>query len=149
MISGGGEVILSHQPGAAIAVYPCAGIAASSPCCCEDLPRASVAPQTLVGKQVKAAGAVRRQLRRPGGAGLRFGLDANQVTLQSIGFTQAQAISRGQVDAALDYVVNGLRCGWPEEITVIPVSDYVDLPSNGIITNEQTIQAQPELVRLP
>ena len=33
------------------------------------------------------------------------------VTLQSIGFTQATAVSQGQVDAALDYVVNG-RCSY-------------------------------------
>ncbi len=77
------------------------------------------------------------------------GLDPTTVTLQSIGFTQATAVSQDQVDAALDYVVNGpvqLRLAG-QEVTVIPVSDFVDLPSNGIITNDQTIEAQPELVQ--
>ncbi|OIO93451.1 MAG: hypothetical protein AUK03_08235 [Anaerolineae bacterium CG2_30_64_16] len=77
------------------------------------------------------------------------GLDAARVSLQSIGFTQATAVSQDQVDAALDYVVNGpvqLRLAG-QAVTVIPVSDFVDLPSNGIITNDQTIEAQPELVQ--
>lgn len=76
-------------------------------------------------------------------------LDAQSVTLQSIGFTQASAVSQNQVDAALDYIVNGpvqLRLAGAD-VTVIPVSDFIDLPSNGIITNEKTIQERPELVQ--
>ena len=74
------------------------------------------------------------------------GLDENAVSLQSVGFTQATAVSQGLVDAAMDYVVNGpvqLKLAGVETI-VLHVSDYVDLPSNGIITNEQTIQDDPE-----
>ncbi len=77
------------------------------------------------------------------------GLDPNKVSLQSIGFTQATAISQDQVDAALDYVVNGpvqLRLAG-EEISELPVADYVDLPSNGIITNDKTAAERPEVVR--
>ncbi len=106
-------------------------------------------PADLVGKQVGLPGLFGASYVGWEALVYATGLDANQVTLQSIGFTQATAVSRDQVDAALDYVVNGpvqLRLAG-EEITVIPVSDYVDLPSNGIITNEQTIQGQPELVR--
>ncbi len=76
-------------------------------------------------------------------------LDPTQVRLQSIGFTQASAVSEDQVDAAMDYIVNGpvqLRLAG-QEVVVIPVSDFVDLPSNGIITNDKTIQERPELVR--
>jgi NitT/TauT family transport system substrate-binding protein len=77
------------------------------------------------------------------------GLDPAKVNLESIGFTQASAVSTDKVDAALDYVVNGpvqlQQAG--EEVTVLPVYDYIDLPSNGIITNEQTIKEKPELVR--
>jgi NitT/TauT family transport system substrate-binding protein len=77
------------------------------------------------------------------------GLDASKVNLQVIGFTQAATISQGRVDAALDYVVNGpvqLRLAG-QDVTVIPVSDFVDLPSNGIITNDKTIQEKPQLVQ--
>lgn len=76
-------------------------------------------------------------------------LDEKRVSLQSIGFTQATAVSQDQVDAAMDYIVNGpvqLRLAG-EEVTVIPVSDFIDLPSNGIITNDRVISERPELVR--
>ena len=77
------------------------------------------------------------------------GFDASQASLQSIGFSQASAVSQGQVDAAMDYVVNGpvqLRLAG-QQVTVLPVSDYIDLPSNGIITNETTIAEHPKLVQ--
>jgi NitT/TauT family transport system substrate-binding protein len=65
------------------------------------------------------------------------------------GFTQASAVSEDRVDAALDYIVNGpvqlQQAG--QEVTVLPVYDYIDLPSNGIITNDQTIRDKPDLVR--
>jgi NitT/TauT family transport system substrate-binding protein len=76
-------------------------------------------------------------------------IDPATVSLQSIGFTQATAVSQDQVDAAMDYSVNGpvqLRLAG-EELTVIPVSDYIDLPSNGIITNDKVIAERPELVQ--
>ena len=77
------------------------------------------------------------------------GLDQTKVNLQSIGFTQATAVNQDQVDAALDYVVNGpvqLRLAG-QAVTVLPVADYIDLPSNGIITNDKVIKEQPELVK--
>jgi len=77
------------------------------------------------------------------------GIDEKQVSLQSIGFTQATAVSQDLVDAAMDYVVNGpvqLRLAG-EKVVVLPVSEYIDLPSNGIITNDQTIRDRPELVQ--
>lgn len=106
-------------------------------------------PADLIGKQVGLPGLFGASY--VGWEALVYAskLDATQVTLQSIGFTQASAVSQDQVDAALDYVVNGpvqLRLAG-QEVVVIPVSDFIDLPSNGIITNEKTIQAQPELVR--
>jgi len=55
----------------------------------------------------------------------------------------------GTVDAAVVYANNEpfqLEAqGMP--VTVIPVSDYVPLASNGLVTNEATLQSEPELVR--
>jgi len=77
------------------------------------------------------------------------GLDENAIRLESIGFTQAEAISQGQVDAAVVYIANEpvqLSQG-DMEVDVIEVSDYIDLVSNGLITNETTIRENPDLVR--
>lgn len=106
-------------------------------------------PADLVGKQVGVPGLFGASYVGWEAIVYASKLDASQVRLQSVGFTQASAVSQGQVDAAMDYIVNGpvqLRLAG-QEVVVIPVSDFVDLPSNGIITNEITIQKQPELVR--
>jgi NitT/TauT family transport system substrate-binding protein len=106
-------------------------------------------PLDLVGKRVGIPGLYGASY--VGWKALVFasGLDPAKVNLESIGFTQASAISEGKVDAALDYIVNGpvqlQQAG--EEVTVLPVYDYADLPSNGIITNERTIKERPDLVR--
>ena len=76
-------------------------------------------------------------------------LDESKISLESIGFTQAAAVQSRQVDAALDYSVNGpvqMRLAG-QEVDEIFVADYVDLPSNGIITNDKTVAENPELAR--
>lgn len=106
-------------------------------------------PADLVGKQVGLPGLFGASYVGWEAIVYATGLDATRVRLQSIGFTQASAVSQGQVDAALDYVVNGpvqLRLAG-DEVTVLPVSDFIDLPSNGIITNDKTIATRPELVQ--
>lgn len=76
-------------------------------------------------------------------------IDTDRVNLQSIGFTQAAMLEQNRVDAAVVYIVNTpvqLRMA-NKEVNEIRVSDFVNLISNGIITNEQTIDKDPELVR--
>ncbi len=106
-------------------------------------------PADLVGKRVGLPGLFGASYVGWEAMVYASGLDASKVTLQSIGFTQASAVSENKVDAALDYIVNGpvqLRLAG-QEVTVLPVYEFIDLPSNGIITNEQTIRDRPELVR--
>jgi NitT/TauT family transport system substrate-binding protein len=77
------------------------------------------------------------------------GLTEADVQTESIGFTQAAAVSAGTVDAAVDYSVNGpvvLRHDG-EEITTLDLGRYLRMPSNGLVTNEATLQDDPELVR--
>ncbi len=77
------------------------------------------------------------------------GVKESEVTLDSIGFNQVEALAADQEDAVVIYVNNEpiqLRAqGY--EIDVIPVADYVQLASNGLITNETTISENPELIR--
>jgi len=76
-------------------------------------------------------------------------LDESAIRLETIGYTQAAAVSQGTVDAAVIYIANE-----PVQLTqagtavdVIQVSDYIDLVSNGLVTNETTIRDNPDLVR--
>ena len=77
------------------------------------------------------------------------GLSDADVTLQSIGYTQVESLANQVVN-----VVDIYTCNEPiklkaegYDLDVLPVSDYLSLISNGLITNEKTLKEQPELVR--
>ena len=77
------------------------------------------------------------------------GLTEADVQTESIGFTQAAAVSAGTVDAAVDYAVSGpviLRAEG-EDIVTIGMDDYFAMPANGLVTNELTLTNEPDLVR--
>ncbi len=77
------------------------------------------------------------------------GLTEKDVTLDSIGFNQVEALAADREQAASVYTANEpvqLKAqGYA--INVLQVADYVKLASNGIITNEKTIADNPNLVR--
>jgi NitT/TauT family transport system substrate-binding protein len=76
------------------------------------------------------------------------GLTLDDITLKSIGFTQIENLTSGQVDVAMVYAANepvqlkeqGL------EVSTLKVADYADLASNGLVTNDQTLKNDPNLV---
>lgn len=77
------------------------------------------------------------------------GLDPQNVDLVSIGYTAVESLATGQVDAAVVYAMNApvqLR-EQGHDVHLIEVADYADLVSNGLITNDETIAKEPELVR--
>ncbi|MCC7205668.1 MAG: ABC transporter substrate-binding protein [Anaerolineae bacterium] len=69
--------------------------------------------------------------------------------VEAIGFDTVPVFCDKRVEAAVVYIANEpaqieAAC---TPVSVIPVADYANLVSNGLVTNEQTIAAQPELVR--
>lgn len=76
-------------------------------------------------------------------------LTEQDIQLESIGFTQAAAVSEGTVDAAVDYGVNGpvVLAQAGIATTEIRLDDYLVIPANGLVTNETTIAQQPDLVK--
>ena len=106
-------------------------------------------PRDLIGKRVGVPG--------PFGAsymGLMGLLGAANVaqrdlTIESIGFTAPESLCQGVVDAAVVYVSNEPIA--IEEncfaVDLIRISDWTNLMSNGLVTNERTIRDRPELVR--
>ena len=76
-------------------------------------------------------------------------LDEKAIKLEVIGFAQAAAVSQKSVDAAVIYIANEpvqLRQAG-KKVNVLEVSDYINMVSNGIITNDKTIKENPDLVR--
>jgi NitT/TauT family transport system substrate-binding protein len=77
------------------------------------------------------------------------GLTEADVTLDSIGFNQVEALAAGQEQAVSVYTANEpvqLRAQGVD-ITELRVSDYVQLAANGLVTNETTMAENPDLVR--
>ena len=77
------------------------------------------------------------------------GLDQEEVQLEVIGYTQLANLTENRVDAAVVYANNEpiqlKQAGY--DIVLIPVADYATLVSNGLLSNEKTLEEQPELVR--
>ncbi len=77
------------------------------------------------------------------------GMQESDVTLESIGFNQVEAFTTGKNPIIVGYAANEpvvlTAKGYP--LTELRIADYAQLASNGIITNEKTIQNNPELVR--
>lgn len=77
------------------------------------------------------------------------GLKEEDVILDSIGYNQVEALAAGQEDAVVVYANNEpiqlAANGYP--VNTLRVADYVELASNGLITNENTAAENPDLVR--
>ena len=108
-----------------------------------------VTPADLAGKRIGLPG-----LFGANYVGLRAllyaaGLKESDVTLDSIGFNQVEALATRQGQAIVGYTANEpvvLRAkGYA--VNEIRVSDYVQLASNGILTNETVLKENPDLVR--
>lgn len=77
------------------------------------------------------------------------GLKLEDVKFKSIGFTQAASLAEGQVDVAMVYAANEpvqLR-SQGLDVSALPVSDYAQLTSNGLATNDKTLAGNPDLVQ--
>jgi NitT/TauT family transport system substrate-binding protein len=77
------------------------------------------------------------------------GVREDELSLDVVGYNQVEALTTGQIDAAVVYANNEpiqLRArGYA--VDVLRVADHVDLASNGLLTNEKTLKENPDLVR--
>lgn len=76
-------------------------------------------------------------------------VNPNEVTFNAIGFNQVEAFASGQSDVVVVYTANEpivLRSqGF--DLNELRVADYAQLIANGIVTNEDTIANNPELIK--
>jgi NitT/TauT family transport system substrate-binding protein len=108
-----------------------------------------VKPEDLKGKKIGLPGLFGANYVGLDALLFSVGLTDADVTLDSIGFNQVEALATDQEQAVSVYAGNEpvqLRAkGY--DINQILVADYVQLASNGLITNEKTISENPDLVR--
>ena len=81
----------------------------------------------------------------------------NDIQLQEIGFNAPEVMCVGAVEATVVYITNeplqinnraaAGDCGDITAVDVFPLSDAANMVSNTIVTNEETIASDPDLVR--
>ena len=79
----------------------------------------------------------------------QVGISPDAVNLQSIGYTQVASLTEGRVDAVVGYSLNEpiqlKELG--NDINVFYLDEYTHLVSNGLITNETTIEKRSKVVQ--
>lgn len=77
------------------------------------------------------------------------GLAEKDITLDTIGFTQVEALAADKEQAVVIYAANEpvVLKSKGYDINVLRVADYLKLVSNGLLTNETTLKKDPDLVR--
>jgi NitT/TauT family transport system substrate-binding protein len=106
-------------------------------------------PADLVGRQVGLPGFFGASYVGYAGLLSANGLEQADVAASEIGFNQIESLLTDQSEAVVGYVNNEpvQLAARGEDINVIKVADFVDMVANGIITNEETIAENPDLVR--
>jgi len=106
-------------------------------------------PQDLAGKKIGLPGLYGANYVGLNALLYSAGLKESDVSLDSIGYTQVESLVAGRDQAVSVYTANEplqLRArGYA--VNELRVADYVQLTSNGLITNEKTIAEDPALVR--
>jgi NitT/TauT family transport system substrate-binding protein len=147
-VASGDQVILAQAQGLPIKYvmkwyerYPVALMAQSS--------KNITQPADLAGKKVGLPGLFGATFIAWKALAYANQLDESKIKVEEIGFTQAAAVQQGLVDAAMVYIANEpnqLR-GQNIEVTVIEVSDYINLVSNGLVVGEKLMSTEPDLVQ--
>lgn len=85
------------------------------------------------------------------------GMTEADIDLQTIGFNAPDIVCAGQVDASVIYANNEPfqiaqraqrgECGAITGVSVLRLTDYTQLVSNGLVTNERMIADDPDAVR--
>ncbi|MEZ4570657.1 MAG: ABC transporter substrate-binding protein [Thermomicrobiales bacterium] len=77
------------------------------------------------------------------------GLTRDDISVESIGFTQATALLGGHVDAVMGYVNNEpiqiRSAGMP--VRTFPVGDVSPLVANGLVVTDEYLDEEPDVVR--
>ena len=106
-------------------------------------------PQDMIGRTVGLPGFFGTSY--VGYVGLLSANDITQDQVQAtdVGFTQIEALLSDQAEAVVVFANNEpiQLENMGESINTLQVADYIDLVHNGIITNEETIANNPELVQ--
>lgn len=77
------------------------------------------------------------------------GLEEQDVSLDTIGYTQVESLASGVEDAVVVYISNEpiKLAAEGYEVNTLASADYISLVANGLVTSETVIENHPDLVR--
>lgn len=106
-------------------------------------------PEDLIGKKIGIPGLYGASYIGYRALLSSVGISESDTTLDSIGYSQVEAILAGQEDAVVIYANNEPVQLEAQDFAVelFKVADYVHLASNGLVTSEKVIDQNPDLVR--
>lgn len=147
MVASGEQILLSREQG--LPVISVAAWYKDYPVGVAALKESGISqPADLVGKEIGLPGLYGANYIGMEALAAQTGLGKNDYKLVSIGFTQVESLVGGTVDAVVVYLANEpvqLRArGY--EINVLAVKDYIELVGNCLVSNETTVENDPELV---
>jgi len=105
-------------------------------------------PADLVGREVGIPGFFGASYMGYAGTLAANDIDLADVSATEVGFNQIETLLTDQAEAVVVFANNEpLQLqNMGEDVNVIQAADYVDMVFNGIVTNEETINNNPELV---
>lgn len=76
------------------------------------------------------------------------GLEEQDVSLDTIGFTQVESLASGIEDAVVVYISNEpiKLASEGYDVNTLESADYISLVANGLVTSEAVIESNPDLV---
>lgn len=106
-------------------------------------------PEDLIGRKIGLPGLFGANYIALRALLSEYGIEESQVTLDSIGFNQVQALAADQEEAIVGYANNEPIQLEAEgyAVNVIRVADHVSLAANGVVTSEMMLAEHPEQVR--
>ncbi len=144
----GEQVLLARAQGLPI-VYVCAWYQQYPVSVVSKVQQGITTPAGLKGKKIGLPGLYGANYIGLDALLFAGGLTEKDVTLDSIGFNQVASLAADQDQAVSVYTTNEPVQLQAEgyKLNEIKVADYVQLASNGLITNEKTLQQDPDLVK--
>ena len=148
VLGSGDQVILARQKN--LPVTYIANWYRRFPVCLVSLKSSNIySPQDLIGKKIGTPAIFGASYIGLKAILAKELIPEKRVKIETIGYTQAESLTTQKVDVAVCYAMNEpvQLQNQGHDLTIFYIADYINFVSNGLITNEKTLNENPQLVK--